>query len=121
MDLSSPLGAVPLQQGGPSVEEWLRLGTLVLARVAEGIGALVVAAGVAGAFVSWVGLHLLGRNRGVPTESIRLELGRTLGLALKFLLAADIRGALLGCHGQAGGDRHHTDAPELLSGAGAGR
>lgn len=90
MDLSSPLGAVPPQHGGPSVEEWLRLGTLVLARIAEGIGALVVAAGVAGAFVSWVGQHILGGSRGVPTEGIRLELGRTLGLALEFLLAADI-------------------------------
>ena len=90
MDAYSWLGSALLQEtGGRTPEEWLEFVTLVLTRLAEGIGALVIAIGVARAFIGWVAQHLPG-SRAVSTESIRLGLGRSLGLALEFLLAADI-------------------------------
>ena len=82
--------ALLLGAGDVSVEEWLQGATLVLARVAEAIGALVIAAGVARALWFWLKQQLQPPDTGVPTESIRLGLGRALGLALEFLLAADI-------------------------------
>ncbi len=41
------------------------------------------------AVIAWVTQHLPGGGR-VATESIRIGLGRSLSLALEFLLAADI-------------------------------
>jgi len=88
-----PLLSAILQDGGSvggrSAEAWLQDGTFVLARFAEGVGAVVIAVGVLRALAAWLGQHLPG-NRGVETEGIRLGLGRSLGLALEFLLAADI-------------------------------
>ncbi len=75
---------------GP-VEEWLHAATLLLTHVAEAIGAAVIAVGVLRAFALWVGEHLPRRGgEPITTERIRLGLGRSLGLALEFLLAADI-------------------------------
>ncbi len=54
------------------------------------MGAVVVAVGVLRALVAWLAQQLPLTRRGVPTEDIRLGLGRSLGLALEFLLAADI-------------------------------
>ncbi len=82
-------GSVLLKEGGLA-EEWLRFATLALTRLAEAIGALVIATGVVRAMIAWMAHHLPGRNRAASTESIRLGLGRSLGLALEFLLAADI-------------------------------
>ncbi len=83
------LGSVALQEGG-SVEEGLRFATFVLTRVAEAIGALVIATAVVRATIAWLVQNLPGRDRDASIESIRLGLGRSLGLALEFLLAADI-------------------------------
>lgn len=83
------LGSVPMQEGG-SVEEGLRFATFVLTRVAEAIGALVIATAVVRATIAWLMQNLPGRDHDASIESIRLGLGRSLGLALEFLLAADI-------------------------------
>lgn len=83
------LGSVAMQEGG-TVEEGLRFATFVLTRVAEAIGALVIAAAVVRAPIAWLAQNLPGRDRDASIESIRLGLGRSLGLALEFLLAADI-------------------------------
>ncbi len=64
--------------GAMLAEEWLQF------------GAIIIAIGVARALVTWLAQHLPGSRRAVETESIRLGLGRSLGLALEFLLAADI-------------------------------
>lgn len=84
------LGAALAAEAGRSPEEWLQLATQFLTRCVEAIGALIIAVGVRRALARWVAQHLPGRGRAVATESIRLGLGRTLGLALEFLLAADI-------------------------------
>ncbi len=62
----------------------------MLTRVAEAIGALVIATAVVRATIAWLAQNLPGRDRDASIESIRLGLGRSLGLALEFLLAADI-------------------------------
>lgn len=90
MELHSSFCALLLQEGGRSAEEWLQLGTLIVTRVAETIGAVVIAIGVMRALALWIVQNLPGRRQDMPTESIRLGLGRSLGLALEFLLAADI-------------------------------
>lgn len=78
------------QEGSRSPEEWLQFGTLVLTRGIEAVGAVIIAVGVIRALARWVGQHLPGGRGRISTESIRLGLGSTLGLALEFLLAADI-------------------------------
>ncbi len=83
--------ALLAEEGGRSAEEWLQFGTLILTRSVEALGAVVIAVGVARAIAQWFVQHFPGRGNGaVATERIRLGLGRTLGLALEFLLAADI-------------------------------
>ena len=89
MSVLSLLGTVPIQEAG-TTDEWLRYATFVLTRVAEAIGALVIATGVVRATIAWLVQNLPGRDRDASIESIRLGLGRSLGLALEFLLAADI-------------------------------
>lgn len=84
------LGAALVEVGGRSPEEWLQFATLVLTRCIETIGAVVIAVGVVRALARWVAQRLPGGQGRIATESIRLGLGRTLGLALEFLLAADI-------------------------------
>ncbi len=84
------LGALILTDGGRSPEEWLQLATQVLTRGIEVIGAVIIAVGVIRALVRWGGQHLPGGRERISTESIRLGLGSTLGLALEFLLAGDI-------------------------------
>lgn len=79
-----------LAETSRSPEEWLQLATQVLTRGIEAIGAIIIAIGVLRALVRWVGQHLPGGRERISTESIRLGLGSTLGLALEFLLAADI-------------------------------
>lgn len=86
---------IPALQGAQqAIEEWLQFGAQMLSRAAEGIAAVVIAAGVLTALVSYIVSSVKGRDRtlvGVgTTESIRLRLGRALGLGLEFLLAADI-------------------------------
>ncbi len=84
------LGTLLTVEGGRTPEEWLQLGTLILTRSIEAIGSVIIAVGVIRALVRWVAQHLPGGHQRISTESIRLGLGSTLGLALEFLLAADI-------------------------------
>lgn len=67
----------------------LRTVAQTLATVVEGVGVLIVAVAVSLAVGRYV-LSLLGRQRPFPPETLRLELGRSLALALEFLLGADI-------------------------------
>ena len=69
--------------------EQLRWGAQVLALAAETIGVAVVLVGLLRALVRYV-RDLLAWGESFPREGIRLTLGRSLALALEFLLAADI-------------------------------
>jgi len=70
--------------------EQLRSIAQALSLVAEAIGAAVVLVALVRGV--WMYLRdLIGRDKGpFPRESIRLDVGRSLALALEFLLAADI-------------------------------
>ena len=78
------------EEAGRSPEEWLQFATQILTRCVEAIGAIIIAAGVLHALARWFAQFLPRRSEPVTTENIRLGLGRSLGLALEFLLAADI-------------------------------
>ena len=81
-------GVRPLEEA--AVEELLKTVALVLARVAEVCGALVIGHAVVRAAVLFA-LDLARSPAGdVPNEAIRLGLGRSLALGLEFLLGADI-------------------------------
>lgn len=69
--------------------EWLRWAAQALALLAEAIGAVVVAVALVGAMAHYA-RDLIGRVEPFPRERIRLGVGRSLALALEFLLAADI-------------------------------
>ena len=72
-----------------SLAEPLRLLAQNIATVVEGIGVLIVAVAVVLATVRFV-TGLVARRRTLPSDSVRLALGRSLALALEFLLGADI-------------------------------
>lgn len=72
------------------LEGVLRLGTSTLAALAEVIGALIIGIAVVRALASFLAELATTRHGGIPNEAIRLTLGRSLTLALEFLLAADI-------------------------------
>ena len=72
-----------------NVSEILRSLAQTLATAVEGIGVLIVGVAV----VITVGRYLVllvGRARPFPPDALRLQLGRSLALALEFLLGADI-------------------------------
>ena len=69
--------------------EQLYRGADALALVAEAMGVAIVAIGLLRAFVRYL-RDLLARAQAFPSEGVRLTLGRSLALALEFLLAADI-------------------------------
>lgn len=69
------------------MEEFVKVLTLSLGSVVEGIAAVVIGSGVVRAIVLFV-KNLLTKT--TDTVDIRLELGKTLVMALEFLLAADI-------------------------------
>lgn len=69
--------------------ELLRTVAQAAATIVEAVGVLVVAIGIARAMVSYVG-SLVRWSRPFPPEDLRLDLGRSLALALEFLLGADI-------------------------------
>lgn len=85
--------------GGPSVEQGLAIPTSLsdllravaqtFATLVEAVGVLVVTIAVVLA-VARYGVSLFGRSRPFPPQTLRLELGRSLALALEFLLGADI-------------------------------
>ena len=69
--------------------ELLRAIAQGLATMVEAIGVVIVAVAVVLAVVRYL-VALLGRARPFPPDALRLELGRSLALALEFLLGADI-------------------------------
>ncbi len=69
--------------------ELLHRGADALALVAEAMGVAIVAIGLLRALVRYL-RDLLARAQAFPSEGVRLTLGRSLALALEFLLAADI-------------------------------
>ena len=69
--------------------EQLHRGADALALVAEAMGVAIVAIGLLRALVRYL-RDLLARAQAFPSEGVRLTLGRSLALALEFLLAADI-------------------------------
>jgi uncharacterized membrane protein len=71
------------------VAELLRGVAQAAATLVEGIGVLVVSVAVGRAVLRYVGM-LVSRQQPFPPEGLRLELGRSLALALEFLLGADI-------------------------------
>jgi uncharacterized membrane protein len=72
-----------------SLAEPLRLVAQNIATVVEGIGVLIVAVAVVLATARFV-TGLVARRRTLPSDSVRLALGRSLALSLEFLLGADI-------------------------------
>lgn len=72
------------------MEELVKGGTQLLARLAEASGGLVIGYAVIRALLTFGVDALRGPLGDVPKESIRLALGRSLALGLEFLLAADI-------------------------------
>ena len=69
--------------------ELLRTAAQAAATIVEAVGVLVVAVGIARAMFSYA-VALVRRSRPFPPEDLRLDLGRSLALALEFLLGADI-------------------------------
>ena len=67
----------------------LRTVAQAAATLVEGVGVLIVVIAIARAVVRYVGT-LVRRAQPFPPEALRLELGRSLALALEFLLGADI-------------------------------
>lgn len=69
--------------------EALRAVAQALATLVEGVGVAVVAVAILLALWRYAG-SLVRRAAPFPPESLRLGLGRSLALALEFLLGADI-------------------------------
>ncbi len=72
-----------------SLAEPLRLIAQNIATVVEGIGVVIVAVAVVLATTRFV-IELVARHRTLPSDFVRLGLGRSLALSLEFLLGADI-------------------------------
>ena len=72
-----------------NVSEILRSVAQMLATLVEGIGVLIVAVAVVITLSRYLAL-LVGRTQPFPPDALRLQLGRSLALALEFLLGADI-------------------------------
>ena len=72
-----------------SLVDLLRTVAQTIATIVEGVGVAIVALAVLLAAARYA-LALLARVRPFPPEGLRLGLGRSLALALEFLLGADI-------------------------------
>jgi uncharacterized membrane protein len=72
-----------------SLPEGLRLVAQTIATLVEGVGIAIVAVAVVLAAVRYLA-GLAAQRRTVPSDGIRLGLGRSLALSLEFLLGADI-------------------------------
>jgi uncharacterized membrane protein len=70
------------------LEELVKLITLSLGSVVEGIAAIIIAHAILRAFVLYIRSSVL--HSAIDKMEIRLSLGKSLALALEFLLAADI-------------------------------
>lgn len=72
------------------LDTYMRMGTTALATLAEATGAAIIGIAVARGMVAYL-VDLATNRAGIsPKEAIRLNLGRSLALALEFLLGADI-------------------------------
>jgi uncharacterized membrane protein len=69
--------------------ELLRLIAQTIATLVEGVGVAIVAVAVVIATVRYL-VGLAARRPMLPSDIVRLGLGRSLALALEFLLGADI-------------------------------
>ncbi len=72
-----------------NLSEILRALAQTLATIVEGVGVLIVAVAVVVAVGRYLE-SLVGRTQPFPPDGLRLQLGRSLALALEFLLGADI-------------------------------
>ena len=72
-----------------SLPEGLRLVAQTIATLVEGVGIAIVAVAVVLAAVRYLA-GVAAQRRTVPSDGIRLGLGRSLALSLEFLLGADI-------------------------------
>ena len=72
-----------------SLPESLRLVAQTIATLVEGMGIAIVAVAVVLAAVRYLA-GVAAQRRTVPSDGIRLGLGRSLALSLEFLLGADI-------------------------------
>jgi uncharacterized membrane protein len=72
-----------------SLSEALRLVAQTIATLVEGVGIAIVAVAVVLASVRYLA-GLAAQRRALPSDAVRLGLGRSLALALEFLLGADI-------------------------------
>jgi len=72
------------------LETTMRLGTSALAILADAAGAAIIGVAVVRGSIAYL-VDLAADRAGIsPKEAIRLNLGRSLALALEFLLGADI-------------------------------
>ncbi len=72
-----------------NLAEGLRAAAQVAATLEEGVGVLIVSVAIVRAVLRYLVL-LVGRVEPFPPDALRLSLGRSLALALEFLLGADI-------------------------------
>ncbi|WP_278911873.1 DUF1622 domain-containing protein [Deinococcus wulumuqiensis] len=74
-----------------TLEHFVRLGAMSVARLAELSAVVIIAVAVTEAL--WRSVRIFGGRDHAPDEvkeSLRLQLGRWLAISLEFLLAADI-------------------------------
>lgn len=71
-------------------EEWLKAAVMLLVRLVETAGALIIFVGTVIAFVRFIRAALIRRNDPHHFVSVRLGLGRYLALGLEFQLASDV-------------------------------
>ena len=72
-----------------NLSEVLRLVAQTVATLVEGIGVAVVAVAIVVVTVRYLA-ELTARRQTLPSDAVRLGLGRSLALSLEFLLGADI-------------------------------
>ena len=72
-----------------NLAESLRLVAQTIATLVEGVGVAIVAVAVVLATARYLA-GLAARRQTLPSDSVRLGLGRSLALSLEFLLGADI-------------------------------
>jgi uncharacterized membrane protein len=72
-----------------NLSEPLRLIAQAIATLVEGVGVAIVALAIVVAAVCYL-TDLTARRRTLPSDAVRLGLGRSLALSLEFLLGADI-------------------------------
>ena len=72
-----------------ALEEWVKLFTLSLGSVVEGVAAIIIGHAIIRELIFYIRASL-PRKDALDKMEIRLSLGKALAVALEFLLAADI-------------------------------